>query len=589
LGNNNGSGNGRKGDMALAGALEMAGYGFRVFPLRPTTRTPWFAQWQRAASDDVDEIKAWAEQYPGCIWGVFLDEHAVLDVDHHTDDVDGAIALDELERSHGRLTTWLVHTPRDGRHYYYSRPSSEPVKSVKNDSIGLELRAKGLYVVAPGGHANGGVYRWDDELHPHKVARAILPDFVPAFVANGKPNGAASASIAEKKNPAKTTLDEWLETKVREPGRNNALARGVGIMAARGIPKAVAEIAATQWCQTMAEPPFTEQEMKECSATFESVYKAEALKQITADEDTVTGVVLDHFEDFIKLEIPPAELVLDPILPTQGLGIVYGYRGVGKTYATLGMGHAIAGGSAFLKWKAPKARRVLYIDGEVAPDEMKARLNRLAVNGLPPTEYLTFMSMMRQDRDVTYNLAEELDQAVIEKIAADYEVLFLDNRSTLVYAGRENEAESWDVMQRWLLRLRRAGKTVWLTDHASKSGANRGTSKREDIFNTVIHLKYPDDYEHQQGARFEVHFTKHRGFHGEDAESFEAQMTTDEAGADIWTVKSLADTRADAVAELLKEGRSVPEIAKELSIGKSTVSRIRMHLRVIEGGKKEDK
>jgi hypothetical protein len=100
------------------------------------------------------------------------------------------------------------------------------------------------------------------------------------------------------------------------------------------------------------------------------------------------------------------------------------------------------------------------------------------------------------------------DQRLVEDGIGDAEVLFLDNRSTLVYGGRENDAESWDNMQQWFIRLRRAGKTVVLFDHASRSGSSRGTSKREDVLDTVIHLKRPDDYEEEEGARFEVHLQK---------------------------------------------------------------------------------
>ena len=42
-------------------------------------------------------------------------------------------------------------------------------------------------------------------------------------------------------------------------------------------------------------------------------------------------------------------------------------------------------------------------------------------------------------------------------------------------------------------------------------------SKREDILDTVLSLKRPDDYEPTEGARFEVHFEKCRGIYGEEA------------------------------------------------------------------------
>ena len=139
-----------------------------------------------------------------------------------------------------------------------------------------------------------------------------------------------------------------------------------------------------------------------------------------------------------------------------------------------------------------------------------------------------------------------------------------------------------------LLRLRRANRTVLLVDHAGRGGiAARGTSKREDVLDTIVHLKRPSDYAPDQGARFEIHLEKARGVYGDDARPFEAQLETKD-GADHWLVKSLEDANADRVIEATKEGLSSREIAKELGICKSTVNNIRRRHKftVIDGGKR---
>jgi hypothetical protein len=55
--------------------------------------------------------------------------------------------------------------------------------------------------------------------------------------------------------------------------------------------------------------------------------------------------------------------------------------------------------------------------------------------------------------------------------------------------------------------------------------ARAARSRREDVLDTVVNLRRPEDYE--QGARFEVHFDKSRGFMGKDAEPFEATLSDD--------------------------------------------------------------
>ena len=45
---------------------------------------------------------------------------------------------------------------------------------------------------------------------------------------------------------------------------------------------------------------------------------------------------VDNLGDFLKLKIPPKELILEPWLPAQGICMLFAYRGVGKTFVALG-------------------------------------------------------------------------------------------------------------------------------------------------------------------------------------------------------------------------------------------------------------
>jgi hypothetical protein len=93
-------------------------------------------------------------------------------------------------------------------------------------------------------------------------------------------------------------------------------------------------------------------------------------------------------DELLAREIRPREMLLDPILPEQGLAMLYGYRGTGKTYLALGMAVAVATGGSFLKWKATQPRNVLYVDGELPAKTMQERVRTIlgysepAVTGL---------------------------------------------------------------------------------------------------------------------------------------------------------------------------------------------------------------
>jgi putative DNA primase/helicase len=48
---------------------------------------------------------------------------------------------------------------------------------------------------------------------------------------------------------------------------------------------------------------------------------------------------LISLEEFLTLELPKREILLSPFLPTQGLGLVYAKRGVGKTHVAMGIAY----------------------------------------------------------------------------------------------------------------------------------------------------------------------------------------------------------------------------------------------------------
>jgi putative DNA primase/helicase len=198
---------------------------------------------------------------------------------------------------------------------------------------------------------------------------------------------------------------------------------------------------------------------------------------------------------------------------------------------------------------------------------------------LPPApDFFRLLSMDRQELGISLNLALPRCQALVEDELEGIDLMILDNISTLVNSGRENDAESWNEMQAWLLSLRRQGKTVLLIHHAGRGENARGTSKREDVLDTVIQLKHPEDYDAEDGARFEVHLTKARGVHGDDALPFEAKLE-EINGRPFWTCSILRDKILDQIEELSRTGGTVREIAQETGLSKSKVNRLQAKLR----------
>jgi AAA domain-containing protein len=266
----------------------------------------------------------------------------------------------------------------------------------------------------------------------------------------------------------------------------------------------------------------------------------------------------------------PPEHVLAPWLQTQGLTMIHAPRGIGKTHISIGAACAVAAGTGFLKWSAPKPRRVLFIDGEMPGAMLQERFAR-TIDALkadvPPDGFKLVAADLEPDG--LPDLASEEGQQFYAEVIAPADLVITDNLSTICRTLRENEADSWGPVQSWALRLRREGKSVLFIHHAGKNGGQRGTSKKEDILNTVIALRRPPDYEASQGARFEVHYEKARGFYGNEAEPFEAWLKDGQ-----WLTAEVTSADDDAsLLALKKQGLSDREIEKRTGVPKSTVNR----------------
>lgn len=286
---------------------------------------------------------------------------------------------------------------------------------------------------------------------------------------------------------------------------------------------------------------------------------------------------------FLTLDFPPREALLAPWLLTQSLCMIHSWRGVGKTHVSLGVAYAVASGGRFLTWEAPEPRKVLFVDGEMPGAALQERLaaiiqtaEREAAHGA-----LRIITPDRQQNGMPDLATLEGQEAIDAALEDDTALIVLDNLSALCRSGgRENEAESWLSVATWALQKRAEGRAVLLIHHSGKSGAQRGTSKREDLLDIVLNLKRPADYLPSDGAIFEVHYEKARHLHGEETNPFEACLLADDHGHQLWVTKPLEESTFEKVVSLANEGLTQKEIADELGLHKSNVSR---HHRKAEG------
>jgi putative DNA primase/helicase len=287
--------------------------------------------------------------------------------------------------------------------------------------------------------------------------------------------------------------------------------------------------------------------------------------------------------EFLALDLPSREMILDPWLPRQGLVMIHSMRGIGKTHLALSLGYAVACGAGLLGWEAPAPRRVIYLDGEMPAVAMQRRLAAVVAGFDPEPSAPDYFRLLCADETPNGlpDLATAEGQREIDAVIGKAELIVVDNLSCLVRSGKENEGESWLPVQGWALAHRRAGRSVLFAHHSGKGGLQRGTSRREDVLDTVLGLRRPSDYTPDQGARFEVVFEKARGLYGDAAQSFEARYEERDDAA-VWTRTEIADAELLSVVEALRDGMSIRETAQELGIHRSKVERLKK--RAVEKG-----
>lgn len=281
-------------------------------------------------------------------------------------------------------------------------------------------------------------------------------------------------------------------------------------------------------------------------------------------------------------DFPAPEYILGPWLRVGDSAIISAKAGVGKSFFALEIARAIAtGGTAFAgRWKAAKARKVLYLDGEMGAADMQGRIHRMMID----QKNIIYMDGLSQSDDLFLNLANpEHQKAVLDKVEEnEVAVVIIDNLSTLYTSPKEsNSAESWDAMKRFILRLRGMGIAVVVIDHEGKgSGAGpRGTSAKLDIVHTVISLERPEDYSPKDGLRFNLRFVKHRGFYGEDAAPFTVRLLDGEwivsEVVDVPTEnskpKSETETNREIMYQKFDEDMTPKEVMEETGFSRSTV------------------
>jgi hypothetical protein len=220
-----------------------------------------------------------------------------------------------------------------------------------------------------------------------------------------------------------------------------------------------------------------------------------------------------NFQAWDEREIAPRDWLLGNFISTTSRILITGPTGLGKTMLGIALAFAAEAGAQFLHWKAGRAARVLYIDGEMSAEEMQDRLRQEAARTGRKPENLFVLS--REDFDEMPPLNTPEGQAWMDtKIEeTNPDLIIFDNIQALV-VGDHTKEESWAPVLPWVRSLtKRKRGQAWMHHN---EGHSDGTKTREWQLDACLLMERVAD-----DLTFTIKFTKARGRRPENRADFE--------------------------------------------------------------------
>jgi putative DNA primase/helicase len=269
---------------------------------------------------------------------------------------------------------------------------------------------------------------------------------------------------------------------------------------------------------------------------------------------------------------PP--FLLDPVLAPGTAALIYGPAGVGKSFLALGLALAVASGGSVLGWTAPRPHDVLYLDGEMSPQAVAARLRLF---GRPPPSLRLWLAAEQEGPPLDLSTLDGLLR--LSKSWGAVDLVVIDSLSSLAGGLLQPDTERWHEMRYFLGLQQRFGRSIVMVHHASRDGAMRGNSRRADAMDVIMALRRPRDWQPADGVRFELRLEKARHRTGEGLEPIEAQLCTGADGLAQWQWHKGGSATLRRAASLLQQGMSAEAVGKVIGVSPRTAYRLQRRAR----------
>lgn len=461
---------------ALDTALDYARMGLFVFPCNG--KQP-LVQWGTESTTNPETVRKWWTQWPSAGIGVDCGKSGLVVIDLDVkNNADGPTNWRQRLNGHPIPATFNVRTPSGGWHGWYRDPTGRYRNSASLIAPGVDVRAVGGYVLAPGSPG----YRWYGETPLGLGDVPIMPDgIIPAPATTG--TGHWATLDKDTLNPLDRVALEALETL----GGHGACQTGDYISITRPHKLAGASASIGHIMPGVVRV-FTSNWPK----LNEGVYDADQLVALAGGEQTGNKFDEYYLPRSVLAHLPRGDSLIDGVIDRHSLFVIAGRDQSYKSFLALDWLLCIATGHPWLGREVQRGR-VLYIVGEGAWG-LNDRVTAWEAAWRQPVDDDWFH--VRRAPVNLFRGGDAYTDLLARIVSQHYDVVIFDTLQRMASGADQNAAKDAGVIITHLDRIRHAtgNGAVGVVAHTDKSDNDtRGSSAFEDDSDIVWRIKYNSD------------------------------------------------------------------------------------------------
>lgn len=575
----------------LAYAQAYARKGWHVLPIEPGAKAPIGRLVPRGmldATTDAEVIARWWRASPKAGVGIALAPSGLvaLDIDPRNG---GSETFDALQADHGSLRSEVMaFTGGGGEHHVFVLPPGAQISLPGTLGPGVDVKANGYIVVEPSVHPSGKRYEWEASSSPlDGVAPSPLPDWLRSLrveLRRHEPMAGETPIDPAKARDAREALymldvdsrDDWLHAGMalhstgwghpayamwcawsqqstkfdstdqrrswdsfKRDGNGITLAWIFGAAQAKGWANPRARLSES------GSPPAYLDDLPPPDDAVDSQGEAAPLPLIFAEDITFESVRMEQ--------------LVEDVITTRGLSVMYGESNSGKSFLACDMDCHIAAGMPWLGKRTVKGS-VLYIAGEGSESIKLRALAWKQHHGVTPAMAIVPMAINLLDgsADVTKIMRAAIE--VEKHYGMPVVKITVDTLARAFGGGNENASEDMGAVISHADRLRESTSAhVMFVHHQGKdaSKGSRGHSSLKAATDTEIEVVGDELTKLHQAT-----ITKQRDM-GSRGTVITARFTVVEMGRGQWD-KPITTCVVDESAERIVNTKPDKEKGKEL-------------------------